>query len=65
MSLLLGHRQSGFDSCLLVSDALKNIFQGFNVVSATVVTRKRGPGEGKSKGFGFVEVRQLFQCAAP
>jgi len=37
------------------NDALKNIFQGFNVVSATVVTRKRGPGEGKSKGFGFVE----------
>jgi len=36
-------------------EALKNIFQGYNIKTATVVTRKRGPAEGKSKGFGFVD----------
>ncbi|KAI5475163.1 RNA-binding protein [Pseudohyphozyma bogoriensis] len=36
-------------------DELKTIFEGYKVVSARVVTKKFGPTEGRSKGFGFVD----------
>lgn len=35
--------------------ALKEVFAAYAVTSARVVTKKVGPSEGRSKGFGFVE----------
>ncbi len=35
--------------------ALKEVFAAYNVASARVVTKKVGPSEGRSKGFGFVD----------
>lgn len=35
--------------------ALKAVFAAYAVASARVVTKKVGPSEGRSKGFGFVE----------
>lgn len=40
-----------------VDDAkLGELFAAYTVVSARVVTKKVGPSEGRSKGFGFVEL---------
>lgn len=39
-----------------VDDAgLKTVFEGYEIVSTRVVVKKFGPGEGRSKGFGFVD----------
>lgn len=31
------------------------LFEGYKVLTARVVVKKYGPGEGRSKGFGFVD----------
>lgn len=36
-------------------EGLQAIFDGYKVSSARVVTKKFGPSEGRSKGFGFVD----------
>lgn len=39
----------------VTDDALAKVFEGYKLASARVVTKKFGPSEGKSKGFGFVD----------
>ncbi|KAM0753380.1 hypothetical protein T439DRAFT_324015 [Meredithblackwellia eburnea MCA 4105] len=39
----------------VTDEALKAVFADFKVASARVIYRKRGPGAGRSKGFGFVD----------
>lgn len=36
-------------------ESLAAVFADYKLVSARVVTKKFGPGEGRSKGFGFVD----------
>lgn len=45
----------------MTDEALKALFQPYGVVSAHVVTKKYGHDEGRSKGFGFVEVESEAQ----
>jgi RNA recognition motif-containing protein len=40
----------------LDDEGLKNLFDGYKVASAHVVKRRFGPAEGRSKGFGFVDL---------
>jgi RNA recognition motif-containing protein len=40
----------------LDDEGLKGVFDGFKVTSAHVVKRKYGATQGRSKGFGFVEL---------
>jgi RNA recognition motif-containing protein len=40
----------------LDDEGLKAVFEGFTVTSAHVVKRKYGATQGRSKGFGFVEL---------
>lgn len=39
----------------MTDESLKSIFADYKVASARVVVKKFGPGEGRSKGFGFVD----------
>ncbi|KAK4698772.1 hypothetical protein P7C70_g7496, partial [Phenoliferia sp. Uapishka_3] len=40
----------------VTDETLKTFFADFKVKTARVVTKKFGPGEGRSKGFGFVDL---------
>lgn len=40
----------------VTDEGLTTIFADYKLVSARVVVKKFGPGEGRSKGFGFVEL---------
>lgn len=39
----------------VTDESLLTLFDGYKVVNARVVVKKFGPGEGRSKGFGFVD----------
>ncbi|KAK4054392.1 hypothetical protein OIV83_000886 [Microbotryomycetes sp. JL201] len=39
----------------VTDESLKDVFEGLQVKSAKVVTKKFGPSEGRSKGFAFVD----------
>ncbi|KAL8293680.1 hypothetical protein RQP46_000381 [Phenoliferia psychrophenolica] len=48
----------------VTDETLAAFFGAFKLKSARVVTKKFGPGEGRSKGFGFIEVENEADQAA-